>query len=163
MRCDFADASLGVLLRAGISTLPVPVVQVCRSIGVIVKLINAAGGYSTVVGGVPVVLVSACDDRLRQRWTVAHELGHIVLGHVAGEQAVVGAEFEADAFAGSMLAPRCVLDEIGITRPPDIATVCCISLDDAIFCASLPHTASPAEAAVIAQFGGYISSCASGS
>lgn len=128
-----------------------------------VKMINADGGYSTVIRGTQVVLIGVDDDRLRQRWTVAHELGHIVLGHVAGEQAVVDAEFEADAFAGSLLAPRCVLDEIGITRPPDIATVCCISLNDAIFCASLPHAASRKEGAVIAQFGGYISSCASGS
>lgn len=55
----------------------------------------------------PIVFVSADDPMDRQRWTIAHEIGHILLHH---HQRVLDLtedeiEDEADAFAGEFLMP----------------------------------------------------------
>lgn len=83
------------------------------------------------------------NDRIRSlhriRWTIAHEIGHIVLGHLADfDQTMVsrgglttpeyGAlEREADIFATELLAPMAVLKEVGAREWPDIAEVCLLS------------------------------------
>lgn len=45
----------------------------------------------------------------RIRWTLAHELGHIVLGHLT--QSHVN-EIEANCFASQLLLPSCILKEL---------------------------------------------------
>lgn len=74
----------------------------------------------------------------RIRWTLAHEIGHIMLGHLTdfeetslnrglseGKYRVL--EREADTFAAELLAPMAVLREIGAYRSEEIMTVCRIS------------------------------------
>ena len=61
----------------------------------------------------------------RIRWTLAHEIGHIVLGHFEFEntsffEGITSEEYktletEANYFAKELLAPIWVLNEIGIT------------------------------------------------
>ncbi len=42
----------------------------------------------------------------RQRYTIAHELGHILIGHITGAPSdYADAELEADAFAFNLLSP----------------------------------------------------------
>lgn len=72
------------------------------------------------------------------RFTVAHELGHILLGHM-----LVGdikyrtfakrdeEEQEADMFAARLLAPACVLHELHATTATEIAKICNISMQAA--------------------------------
>ena len=70
------------------------------------------------------------------RFTIAHELGHIFLGHstlkgyhsrmFGKERPEI--ESEADMFAARLLAPACVLHELGITSAEEIARVCKISI-----------------------------------
>lgn len=77
--------------------------------------------------------------RTRIRFTLAHELGHILLGHqlLVNKSGVVFTrgvkkgsntiETEADMLAIRLLAPSCVLWGLGIHKPEDIARLCQIS------------------------------------
>lgn len=77
------------------------------------------------------------------RCTVMHEVGHIVCGHTVTESSVFDGtattwnrhalrppdivEEAADAFAGSVLAPACVLWALKITKAGDIEKLCGIT------------------------------------
>ena len=72
------------------------------------------------------------------RFTVAHELGHILLGHIL----VTGTKYRtfakrdeeeqaADMFAARLLAPACVLHELQATTAEQIAKICNISMQAA--------------------------------
>lgn len=71
------------------------------------------------------------------RWTVAHELGHDLLGHLrdhttgeiaaASEEAYKILESEADACAAELLAPKCILYALGARDVEDIRRRCQIS------------------------------------
>lgn len=79
------------------------------------------------------------DDRIsnsgRLSFTLAHELGHIVLGHVKnatvwnrGEnQPITPEETQANIFASRLLAPACVLHKLNIHTPEDIVRLCGLS------------------------------------
>ena len=70
------------------------------------------------------------------RFTIAHELGHIFLGHSFQkgyhsrnfDKKRPDIENEADMFAARLLAPACVLHELGISSTEEIARVCKISI-----------------------------------
>lgn len=71
----------------------------------------------------------------RQRFTVAHELGHIVLGHTQNNTLVNREispydnplEMAANVYASRLLAPACVLRGIGVTNYKQIQELCNIS------------------------------------
>jgi hypothetical protein len=63
----------------------------------------------------------------RIRWTISHEIGHIVLGHLTGAPTFTDMESEANYFAREPLAPLAVLDELDIRSASKIAEVCEIS------------------------------------
>ena len=69
------------------------------------------------------------DDQVEieiQRFTVAHEIGHIVLNHFkifSGTR-----EQEANMFAARLLMPICVLYECKVSKAKDIKTLCNVSL-----------------------------------
>jgi len=108
----------------------------------------------------------------RQRIAIAHELGHIFLGH----ELTIGihgraftsrkpeSETQADAFALRLLAPACVLWGLDLRTPEDIATICKISIVDARRRAARMETllergkflSSSIERKVYAQFKSYI-------
>lgn len=75
----------------------------------------------------------------RKRFTVAHELGHIFLGHALKEgfhaRQFEGAhpedEQEANMYAIRLLAPACVLWGLHLHTPEEIADACAISLSSA--------------------------------
>ena len=75
----------------------------------------------------------------RRRTAIAHELGHIFLGHEFAE-GTYGRTFnsrkpkseeQADAFAARLLCPACVLWGLGIHTADDIAKICSVSLAEA--------------------------------
>lgn len=73
-----------------------------------------------------------------QRFTAAHELGHILLGHMMIDNIkyrTFGKRTEeeqaADMFAARLLAPACILHEIGVLYPEQIKQVCHISIESA--------------------------------
>ncbi len=60
-----------------------------------------------------------------RRYTVAHELGHIFLGHdLKSSRKDEVLEAAADSFAQKLLTPLCVLKELGITDKYEIAKLC---------------------------------------
>lgn len=74
------------------------------------------GAYSVFNGGTPlIVLDSASGNYYRQRFDVAHELGHLVM-HPDAEPGNKVIEAQADAFASELLAPSEVLHDELPTR-----------------------------------------------
>jgi len=72
------------------------------------------------------------------RFTVAHELGHIFLGHVLTHAQYANvqefgkkskAEDQADKFAQRLLCPACVLAELDAVTDSDIMNLCKVPMD----------------------------------
>lgn len=134
------DLAWQILRREKIRALPVDVVQICRRLGIKVlehaELAPEVGdGLSCILGGVPYVFIRPGQSRQRCRFTVAHELGHILLGHV-GKYELVNrepspqddpVEQAANIFAARLLAPACVLWGCRVSSAAEIAALCDIS------------------------------------
>lgn len=136
------DMTWRILLDMNVTRLPVMVGQLCRELGVIVKYEDGDGdGRSVMVDGKPVIMLSSRCTAERQRFTCAHELGHVLLGHV-GKYRLVNREPSpgdnpiekaANVFASRLLAPACVLWGCGVRTPEEIAALCRISYQAARF------------------------------
>lgn len=184
------NAAWEILLACRVEALPVDLNAVLRHLEVRVysysrglELLEAAGltgaakqvsGLTFFAGTQPVILYNDAEMPQRIRFTVAHELGHLVLGHVQpGEHTRQNREPQpgdnpteqaANRFAADLLAPACVLWGLDLHRAEDIAKVCKISIQAARFRAErmeilyqrnkfLLH---PLERAVYQQFEPYI-------
>ncbi len=168
------DAAWRILLDCGVDQLPVRTAAICKGLGV--KLMEGdipQDGYSTMVNGVPYIVVKQSLPNARKRFTVAHELGHIVLGHV-GRYELVNREPDpkdkpieqaANVFASRLLAPACVLWGCKVGSPEGIAQLCGISAQAAAFrwermqelYTRNKFLTSPLEKQVHDQFGAFIS------
>lgn len=169
------DLAWRVLINENIRELPVMVVKLCRRMGIRVNYFTPetdSDGFSTVVDGQAQIFVSDRCSRERQRFTVAHELGHILLGHV-GEYELVNREPSrgdnpieqaANVFASRLLAPACVLWALDARTPEQIAALCQISRQSAAFRAERMEVlyqrnrflTSPLERQVYQQFRDFI-------
>lgn len=65
----------------------------------------------------------------RMRWTLAHELAHVLLGHLeqADRRGEPLAEWQADTLAAELLCPRGVVERCGCRSSSELATLCDIS------------------------------------
>jgi len=74
----------------------------------------------------------------RIRFTLAHELGHVLLGHLNGNRKVTARNREpsihdcsleqmANVFASRLLAPACIIDALGLYRPDQLMNLFGIS------------------------------------
>lgn len=186
------DAAWQLLIDCKISSLPVNLGAVCQHLGIKAYTYRAAAdaiasvglsnqcklsdGFTYCNGGKAYIFYDDATCSLgRQRFTVAHELGHIILGHVgAGEHTVANRdpspndnphEIQANQFAARILAPACVLHAMGVTKAEDISQICEISLLAAEFRASRlvvleqrgMYLTHPLERQVLHQFTGYLS------
>lgn len=147
------DAAWRILLDCGVERLPVDLNSICRRLGVRVCKYADMGGMSDAARqtdgltyfrwGRPVILFNQDKPPARIRFTVAHELGHLVLGHVApGVQSTVNREpspadepieTAANQFAARLLAPACVMWGLDIHTADEIAQLCNISKQAAQF------------------------------
>ena len=142
------DAAWQMLIKNHISSLPVSVNNICKSEHI--RLFTYQEG-KRVIEQLSLQdhmhendAFSFChmiffDDRqpiTRQRFSVAHELGHIVL-HPAVEATVLNREIspndspletEANIFASRLLAPLCILHFLNLNSPQQIAELCQISM-----------------------------------
>lgn len=150
------DMTWKILLDCGITRLPVSMTQVCKALGVQTmsygqgyKIIQAFGLADRVLksngflfrmeGEPPIVLYSHNRHPGRTRFTIAHELGHLMLGHtgnlISREPSPTDnpMEREANVFAARLLAPACVLWGLDAIYPNEIERLCNISRQAAEF------------------------------
>lgn len=127
-----------ILKKYRINKLPIPIVSVCREMGVKLKYYENTGettaGKSLIIDGVPYILLKRNAAENTRRFIVAHELGHIVLKHVCDEEMSVfnydikdkksPLEAAANAFAVRLLAPSCVLWGCRTNTAADIERLC---------------------------------------
>lgn len=169
------DLAWQVLIRENVRELPVMVGKLCRQMGIAIRYYTPEDendGFTTIIDGRPVIFVSDQCSRNRQRFTAAHELGHILLGHV-GQYSLVcreptskdnPIEHAANVFASRLLAPACVLWALDLRTAEEISAVCDISLQAAAFRAERMQLlyqrnkflTSPLEREVYEQFSEYI-------
>ena len=156
-------ASWQALLDCGITELPVSVTEVCQKNNILLSsyeksrdVIRAAGltdhmenndGFSLYLSGCYFIFYDGSRPNTRCRFTVAHELGHILLGHFDDPRqktpytvlnrepsdADRPLERAANVFASRLLAPACVLWALGVTTAEEIEALCGISWPSADF------------------------------
>lgn len=80
------------------------------------------------------------ENSKRCRFTIAHELGHIFLGHLMINTPQYrifkiqdDTESEANVFARDLLAPACVLHELQVISAAEISKLCNISIEAATY------------------------------
>ena len=140
-----------LLLENDCTELPIKVYPISKANGVKLKM-TSPGEIRKWCGGLAVkfkqnvyAFVDPSYNEEYQRFTAAHELGHAMLGHVGswthirddGTVRVVqrvsrpDIESEANAFAGELLAPECVMVLCGAETAEEIAKLCWITSKDA--------------------------------
>lgn len=135
------------LLQSGTSSLPVNLSALAGHFGI--KLVDynsftqvydmdkqelyhriSYGGFSLMAEGSCIcVLNSSLCGQARRKWTAAHEIGHILCGHISGEISLPTREQEqqADIFAAELLAPLTVLHFCGVSSAVEIERLCGLS------------------------------------
>ena len=133
-----------LLERCAIQGVPVPVEKIAKTLGAQVRyspLDQELSGMVFVKDGVPIIGVNSLHHPNRQRFTIAHEIGHLCLHrelitanvHVDKQFAEVGlrrdansasglnqVEIEANQFAAALLMPEAALEELLGDTPIDI-------------------------------------------
>lgn len=119
-----------ILAECEVASAPVPVERIAKALGAAVRyapLDDALSGMAYIKDGVPVIGVNSLHHPNRQRFTIAHEIGHLVLhrDHITAavhvdttfvlnrdEKAATGTdalEIDANAFAAELLMPTALL------------------------------------------------------
>jgi hypothetical protein len=94
------------LARFGIVEPPVAVDRLAAKLGLLVRIVDLPRGVDArlrVRGDQRVIELATGQARVRQRFSLAHEIGHHLLGHRHGESEL--AERQANLFAGALLVP----------------------------------------------------------
>jgi Zn-dependent peptidase ImmA (M78 family) len=132
LRQDRASkAARDVLRRAGVSRPPIPVERIARQLGVEVRRQPFEGDLSGMLfreAGRAIVGVNSLHPRSRQRFTIAHEIGHLELHDREGihldrkfpivrqrdarsSLAIDAEEIEANGFAAELLMPASMIED----------------------------------------------------
>ena len=142
------NASWQCLIDFNINKLPVMVTDIITKSGTIKLLKNSdvdvladgESGKTVCENGCFNIIYRDTESSKRSRFTIAHELGHIFLGHLLINTPQYrtfkiqdDTESQANVFARDLLAPACVLHELQALSPTDISRLCNISLDSATF------------------------------
>lgn len=136
------DSAWQCLIDFNVSSLPVDLLQIANMANINVlknsrvrELSGNESGVAILDGNKWYLIYDDASTIGRRRFTIAHELGHIFLGHemVNGYHGRSIAtdkpqnEREADMFAARLLAPACVLWGLGLSSADEIAAACNIS------------------------------------
>ena len=150
---NMRDATWKILLDCGIDRLPVDIDTVCEKLGICVlsydagaevierahlyRVVRDINGLTFYLGNTPVILFNERQEVKQIMFTVAHELGHIILKHVSPgdttpahqgpEWNATPKEGAANQFAVRLLAPACVLWGLDIHTPEEIMKWCQIT------------------------------------
>lgn len=139
------NASWQCLIDYKINSLPVKVSQIAKQADITllknsaVNLLHQNESGTTLMQNDKLYIIYADEQSpQRCRFTIAHELGHIFLGHLFckdgnGFATTDDAEHLANVFARDLLAPACVLHELQALTSAAIANLCDISFDAATY------------------------------
>jgi Zn-dependent peptidase ImmA (M78 family) len=128
------QAAIALLERSGVTAPPVPVERIARQLGIELRYEPLAGDLSGALyraaDGRTVIGINDWHAEVRQRFTIAHELGHqqlhpdvlyvdgLVKRDGESSLAINAHEVEANAFAAELLMPRqLVLNELELLVP----------------------------------------------
>ncbi|MCM1508259.1 MAG: ImmA/IrrE family metallo-endopeptidase [Ruminococcus flavefaciens] len=135
------DSSWKFLIDHKVDKLPVDLNKICESMDIklrISKNFLSEEHGATITNGHTTYILLKRDTIPVMRYTTAHELGHIVLGHTlkatkAGYTFATESEqeYQAERFAIDILAPACVLWGLNLHTTKDISEVCNISMTSA--------------------------------
>jgi Zn-dependent peptidase ImmA (M78 family) len=142
------DQAQSLLDELGITTIPVPVDRIAKSLGAQLRyspLDEELSGMIFVKDGTPIIGVNAVHHPHRQRFTIAHEIAHLRLhrdlltaevhvdkqfqeapaGRIMKRDSLAATgtdeyEIEANEFAAALLIPRAKLEEMLKATPIDI-------------------------------------------
>lgn len=134
------DASWKFLLDYHIDKLPVDLKSITNVLGIKVRADNAnilqpnQRGSTVTDNNQTYIIVHSEATFEENRYTIAHELGHIYLGHLMTDGKYFRTfdnsnsnEYEAERFAIDILAPACVLWRLNLHTAKDISEACNIS------------------------------------
>ena len=133
------NASWQCLIDCGVTEVPIKPVAIAKHYGIICKDSNAielsgASGEIRNPDGEIYILTDVSQSAARRRFTIMHELGHYLLGHLGDtplsrSRSSVRPEEEqaAERFAADILMPACVLWALDIHAAEDIARLCNVS------------------------------------
>ena len=128
------NASWQCLIDCHVTKLPLKPVQIAAQyqLQCVYDEIEQAGKVTN--NGI--ILLNKSQSVQRQRFTVMHELGHYLLGHVGSDpryrdSSRTAEEQEADRFAVGCLMPACVLWALHATTAKEIAALCNVSMQAA--------------------------------
>lgn len=152
------QAAWQTLLDCNIDSLPVDLGAICRAENYYLSsytsgtnLISALGlsgqlvgsdGFATIHNGRYYIFYNDANTYQRQRFTVAHEIGHIKLGHIRPGHIHVTRtisastdplETQANQFAARLLQPACVLYGLQVSSENEIMELCNVSSEAAGF------------------------------
>lgn len=144
---DIRDAVWQCLIDNHIDRLPVDVLKIALQNNIDVKKNSSvkillpdeyAKAFNN--GTKWIIVYNDLNDVVVSRFAIAHELGHILLGHVQtyAKYATVEdmgikpkAEKQADMFALRLLCPACVIAALDLHSPHDISSYCRVPLSRA--------------------------------
>lgn len=165
------DKSWECLIRCAVRELPVRPVAVAKAYGVTChpapsEALQGSSGLLRTIDGKPHIFTDSSQPAQRRRYSIAHELGHYLLGHLDGVPATQEREYAAERFAADLLMPACVLWGLDVHTPEEIVRLCNVSMQAARIRAErmaelyrrnkfLLH---PLERKVYAQFGEFVQS-----
>lgn len=144
------DAAWRTLIECKITTLPVDLAVIAEHYGIeivryskcaLTQLFNpeavSGDGFITQINDSKIIFLNDEIKTLgRRRFTLGHELGHGILNHPTAhivtrnseiDSKTDPAEMQANVFSRDILAPACVLNEIGVSSTEDIMKICNIS------------------------------------
>ena len=139
------DASWLCIIDYNLCRLPIKVADIAKQAGIMVlkyseldknRLSDGESGATFFEDDTIYIVYRDTESKERCRFTIAHELGHIFLGHkLIGDKisrkfdlSKPEIEQEADIFASRLLAPACVLWGLNLHTAKEIAAVCNISM-----------------------------------
>jgi Zn-dependent peptidase ImmA (M78 family) len=138
------DRTSKLLARFGLREIPVLVDRIAKCLGARLRfspLDEELSGFIFIKNGVPIIGINSLHHPNRQRFSIAHEIGHLQLHpeyitsavHVDKQFAeavlrrdkssatgIERLEVEANRFAAALLMPREMLDKLLISSPIDV-------------------------------------------
>ncbi len=147
------DLAWKILINSGVNSLPIDVVAICKKEKISLFTYNQSMDFIKALGLEDnakdndafslnsMIFYDDTKPRERQRFSIAHELGHMFLHSETSGKATVynrepqandnPIEAEANIFASRLLAPLCVLQFLNLNSIKEVSEFCDISFSAA--------------------------------